>query len=197
MNNKLESKLQEDFPFLRRNQDEKSDTPYDRWGIECNDGWFELLYEMCKLIVDRFAEEEISIENIDWKPVQIKEKFSSLRIYYEYSDAPCGIAAIDGLDDGISIRFIPNSLNSDEKAIRLRRDIDRIIKDAEDASRTICEYCGNKTTAKARLEMSWKKTLCDKCFDEFEEYDRKYNRLKKVNNVESSERKKKLSDYLD
>jgi len=57
--------------------------PFDEWGVECGDGWFNLIDRLCR-------ECEREIERLDslgvprerWPRVaQIKEKFGSLRFY--------------------------------------------------------------------------------------------------------------------
>ena len=50
---------------------------------------------------------------IDFEPAQIKEKWGTLRFYYGYKDAPCGIVAMDFIGNGISIRFAPDKDDKD------------------------------------------------------------------------------------
>ena len=87
-----QSILQKEFPFMQR--DSKDDhNIYKNWGFECSGGWYQLLRECCESIVARYAEDSIGVEDIDFVPEQIKEKFGTLRFYYSYTDAPCEIVS--------------------------------------------------------------------------------------------------------
>ena len=57
--------------------------PEDFWGVECNDGWFNIINMLCRNIQS----------HLNWKPevsqvvvTQAKEKFGSLRFYYDGGD---------------------------------------------------------------------------------------------------------------
>lgn len=62
MQKELEQKLYTRFPFMQ-----------SRCGIGCENGWFQLLWD--------FAEEIEKLNIPDFQMIQIKEKFSSLRLY--------------------------------------------------------------------------------------------------------------------
>ena len=66
MNLELEEKLKSQFPQLLRRL---------RWGLECDDGWFELIEGTLKAVA--------LCSEPDTAVVQIKEKFGGLRIYLE------------------------------------------------------------------------------------------------------------------
>lgn len=96
-----------------------------------------MLRECCESIVARYAEDGIGLDDIDFEPAQIKEKFGTLRFYYGYTDAPCGIAAFDNLATGESIprrgelimRYYGFCFSLDESKLRsrmtsLKREID-------------------------------------------------------------------------
>jgi hypothetical protein len=64
------------------------------FGIECNDGWFDLLKELIEQIRDICTKDCLNDETDDYFPkvTQVKEKFGSLRFYMscetdEISDA--------------------------------------------------------------------------------------------------------------
>lgn len=108
--------LQEKYPKIFRLKD-GSNEPCDLYGLECGDGWFDLIDTLCKNIqhhVDwkskNLLEEER--ENFQVTATQIKEKFGSLRYYYNGGDE-----YIHGL-----------------------------IQMAESMSSKICETCGEKAT---------------------------------------------------
>jgi hypothetical protein len=162
-----EIKLQEDFPFMEQDPEDDHNI-YGKWGFECSGGWYRLLRECCEAIVARYAEDGIGINDIDFEPAQIKEKFGTLRFYYGYIDAPCGIAAIDIIATGESIRPEPVAEGDmdDAKAGR-RRDIRAIVRTAEEKSRHTCEICGaeGKLRDDSDKGIYWMKTLCDSCHE--------------------------------
>ncbi|NLM19030.1 MAG: hypothetical protein GX217_03280 [Clostridiaceae bacterium] len=149
-----------EFPFMKQNNVKEEHNIYRRWGFECSSGWYELLRNCCQQITDRYAEAGVPI---DFVPAQIKEKFGTLRFYYGYEDAPCGIAAIDNLWDGTSIRFEPGNECDDEEKKKLRHDIAGIVRVAEERSKHTCEICSKQGII--RTDLSWIKTLCDSCYD--------------------------------
>jgi hypothetical protein len=69
MNQKLKNKLAEKYPFLRKLENGKES--YDCFGIECGNGWYDLLDRTCSLI-------EWRIKN----PEYDKEKFFLLKTWY-------------------------------------------------------------------------------------------------------------------
>ena len=127
-----------------------------------------MLRECCEEIVTRYAEDGIGIDDIDFVPVQIKEKFGTLRFYYEYTDAPCGIAAIDNLSTGESVRFKPKEEgDTDDPKAKLRQDIRLIVRRAEEKSRRTCEVCSAEGELRNDSDFGiyWIKTLCDSCHE--------------------------------
>lgn len=79
MNLKLEQYLYKRFPsfFLDDAQDVNSFT------IDCGDGWFQIIYWACIYIEQK---NKYSSNKCDFKFLQIKEKFSKLRIYTTNED---------------------------------------------------------------------------------------------------------------
>lgn len=84
MNDELELKLQEDFPFMKQNRVYGERNAYRRWGCECSGGWYSLIHNLCQEITEKYTEYQLSIDIV---VLQIKEKFAALRFYYEYNDA--------------------------------------------------------------------------------------------------------------
>lgn len=73
LDKKLEQSLGKCFPFFRRSKD--NETLFNTFGFECGPGWVPLLIQ--------FAESTESLDIYNVKIFQIKEKWDSLRIYYE------------------------------------------------------------------------------------------------------------------
>jgi len=86
MNKKLQSKLYKKYPDLFKQHALSPDKTCMCWGIDCDDGWYDLLDILCGYIVS-------NDKNIE--AVQIKQKFGGLRFYVNYSN--------DDIDRAISI----------------------------------------------------------------------------------------------
>ena len=75
MKQELVEKIQNDFPwFPKRDPLYHSDFPMS---IDCDDGWFSLIYKLCQDI-------DVVVKREDWKDFcvdQVKEKFAGLRFY--------------------------------------------------------------------------------------------------------------------
>ena len=53
MNEQLERQIQADFPFMKTNKIDGEENLYRRWGCDCDDGWYDLIHDMCQAITDR------------------------------------------------------------------------------------------------------------------------------------------------
>jgi hypothetical protein len=71
----LEKKLKDAFPYMFRGLYGDMDKTCMHWGLECGDGWFQHIYDMC---VDLDAVVNKDTFHFD----QIKNKFGLLRVYY-------------------------------------------------------------------------------------------------------------------
>lgn len=160
MKEQVEQQLQADFPFMKQDKNQGEQNTYRRWGCECSSGWYALIHDMCQAIADRYAAEGIPVDLV---PLQVKEKFAALRFYYSFENEAPHIMAFDGLD-GSSIRFEPGSCTQDEDQKKLRHDIAQIVRTYEEKSKSVCESCGDSTTASVRKDLPWKKTYCNSCY---------------------------------
>ena len=141
MKQELQDKLYEKYPNLFSNKDKSIQQSCMAWGIECNDGWYDLLSAVCwrifqheKNITDRVRirnenNKENDQSDLEYQPVkfdQIKEKFGGIRIYYS------------GGDDYVH----------------------GVVSLADEMSYKICEVCGNSGKPN---KGGWITTLCDNC----------------------------------
>ena len=141
MNQELQNTIFEKYPQLFSNTSKSCMESCMCWGIECNNGWYELLSSVCwrifqheNNIADRVRirnenNKENDQSDLDYVPVkfdQIKEKFGGLRIYFS------------GGDDYV----------------------EGIIDMAEEYSYKVCEACGNSGKPN---KGGWISTLCDNC----------------------------------
>jgi hypothetical protein len=148
MNQELQNTLFEKYPQLFSNRTKSRMESCMCWGIECNDGWYEILSSVCWRIFqhEENISERIAVRNkfdtpndqtdLDYVPVkfdQIKEKFGGLRIYFS------------GGDDYV----------------------EGIIGMAEEMSYKICEVCGNSGKPN---KGGWITTLCNNCRNKDEKW---------------------------
>jgi hypothetical protein len=79
MNDKLEQQLAERYPQIFRDIYGDPQTTCLAFGIECRDGWFDLIDSLCDDIM-------ITVPPPDFKADQVKEKFGGLRFYVSNSN---------------------------------------------------------------------------------------------------------------
>lgn len=188
MRDDLELKLQEEFAFMKQNHVPEERGLYRRWGCECSSGWYDIIYDCCRQIADRYEKEGIEV---DFEPTQIKEKWGTLRFYYGYKDAPCGIAAIDFIGSGESLRLGPDPDKDSPKRI-LREDIAAIVSAAEERSKTTCEWCGDTQSASLRTNLGGRVlTLCDSCTGKYAEKKKQWQKEREEKRKEIFEKLKK------
>lgn len=105
------------------------------FGIECGDGWYGIIEHLCRRLMSTAMAHGYSPPSFS----QIKEKYGTLRVHYNYP-------------------IIPDISNIDDYF----KEIDVLITDAEDASSFVCERCG--TTENVFTDQSgWIATLCKAC----------------------------------
>lgn len=88
--------LMEIFP--KAFEDTHKEEPFALFGFECDDGWFDLLKEALEKIKAYID----SKESVTFNVTQIKEKFGTLRFYYD-AIVP-GDNPIDSIIDAAEIR---------------------------------------------------------------------------------------------
>lgn len=153
MNKELENKISATFPFMKKGkslvEQHKAgfvDDLYSAFNLDCGDGWYNLIYELCtdiqKLLDESKMEVCIKVE-------QVKEKFGGLRFYYSLSFN----------EDEVS--EVGKNKQKDERKELLEK-VSKLVDSYEDKSYKICELCGN--IGKLREDLEWMETLCDKCY---------------------------------
>lgn len=161
MKKELEEKLGVEFPFMKRRkslQEQKTEgciyDLYGAFGCDVSDGWYNLIHDMCAEIEKAYKEANLEVDIV---PVQVKEKFGSLRFYYDIREKEKNIHAIDALNVG-SIRIGA----SDNEGIYDK--VREIIYKYEDKSKSVCERCGKE--GELRRDLGWITCLCDACHQE-------------------------------
>ena len=142
MNEKLQSDLVKAYPNIFKNIGGDKTVTCMHWGIECNDGWYDLIYCLCHSIqrhcqiqntryIHATDKYEFLVEGdpeyVQVVAAQVKEKLGTLRFYVDGGDAATGA----------------------------------MIQMAETMSGRICELCGSP--AKTNRESGWLHTTCDAC----------------------------------
>ena len=142
MNEKLQIDLVKAYPNIFKNIGGDKTVTCMHWGIECNDGWYDLLDSLCyrisihctaqntRYIVETDKYEFVVEGDPEYMQVvaaQIKEKMGELRFYTDGGDA-----TTEGM-----------------------------IQMAEQMSTRICELCGSP--AKTSRDSGWFHTTCDAC----------------------------------
>jgi hypothetical protein len=79
MNKELENKIFNDFPELFKHRDDMKASLLC-FGFECDDGWYDLIYNLCKDIRNYYIRNYKNVPDYFYV-MQIKEKFGSLRFY--------------------------------------------------------------------------------------------------------------------
>jgi hypothetical protein len=128
MNENNQKYLNEKYKDLYKN---------DSFYYQCGDGWVDLLDDLFYAIESYLKDSKVNLE-LFWF-TQIKEKFSTLRAYYGFSEELMDIDNIDTITD----------------------KIEEIIGTYEEISGSICENCSRY--GKTRTG-SWLRVLCNGCF---------------------------------
>lgn len=156
----FENNLEEAFPFMKKGESLKEQEAgggvydlYSAFGCDCDNGWYELLYDLCSEITEAYKKYG---QPVDIVVDQIKEKYGTLRFYYHYKGSEGRCDAIDY--PGGVIRFAPIS----DEGNMLHREISDIVIKWEKKSAEICEKCGKPGVL--RDDLPWILTLCDDCY---------------------------------
>jgi hypothetical protein len=176
MNPELEKQLVKDYPTIFQFHGGSPKETCMAWGCEHDDGWFDLLKNLCDYIT-AVTRRDICVSlkegltevrnDHEWKntfipPVkvrftQVKEKFAGLRIYFD---------TYHELSDEIYDRVNEDSIEKERN--RTWTTVSEAIEFTEFLSTRICEFCGNKGKV---YRDGWWKTLCPKCADSRNRFD--------------------------
>ena len=88
MKQELDQKLCETYPKIFANRYADETTTAICWGFECKDGWYQLIDTLCETI-QGYIDQNKKYNDIDIPQVtavQVKEKFGTLRFYYDGGD---------------------------------------------------------------------------------------------------------------
>jgi len=154
MKKELQEKLFSNYPELFRQKDLPMSETCMCWGIDCGDGWYDLIDTVCNFIDFHMK------ENKKWTPkiefVQVKEKFGGLRMYYHTI-----IMKEEEFENSDLKKWYKNY--EDYRAVMNNGScmINGAINLALLISQTICEFCGQKATKRTS---GWIHNLCEECY---------------------------------
>ena len=144
------SKLISSFPKLYRDAHSSSLSKM-RYGLNVEDGWYDLIHNLSKNIESEAKNAGIDPESNDWPlAIQVKEKFGSLKFYCLTGSAVDQKRTLEVYGEILSYRPLPSN-----------QSIAVLILEAEKKSIEICESCGSKGVLRGEGRL---KTLCDACF---------------------------------
>ena len=140
MDAELQNKLYEKYPQLFSNRTKSPMESCMSFGIECNNGWYELLSSICW----RISQHEKNIEStkriFEDKPEQIKDELEYYPVKFDQIKEKLG---------GLRVYFT----GGDDY-------VEGVIGMAEEYSYKVCEVCGN--AGKPNRD-GWITTLCENC----------------------------------
>lgn len=128
------------------------DSTYARWGLEINNGWYDILEKLCDKICKTLK--TYSLPQDTFILMQCKQKFGKLRVYWKLS----------GEKSSVIIDFIgQGTVDFNDYSSPVKKEIKEIIdKACKEASKT-CEFCGATNESVSLRQDSWVYTLCDDC----------------------------------
>jgi len=139
-NKLLRSKIFKRYPKLFAQKNNSIRETCMCWGIECGDGWLPLIHALCSQL--QFDIDKNHYPQIEF--TQIKEKFGTLRLYYETTQ-----------------------LNEKDERLEYKSGLQEgMISFAEQLSECICEHCGSNNDI--TQTDGWITTICKECLEERE-----------------------------
>jgi len=175
MDKELEKKLFENFPKIFRQKDLPSSETCMCWGCACDDGWYEIINDACKVMNDMSEWNPHMYPRIEM--AQVKEKYGTLVMYYDIIELSkeeflCRDEARTCYEYRIPwwIKFLGRIFPKIKDNYMYKRYLentkmyqsyfDGVENYAGYLSSKTCEICGEKgTSCRSR---GWMKTLCDK-----------------------------------
>lgn len=81
MKKELQDKLYEKYPKIFRQKDLDKKQTAMCWGIECGDGWYNLIDQLCTNLQENIDHNSHTGKYPQLEAVQVKEKYGGLRFY--------------------------------------------------------------------------------------------------------------------
>ena len=136
------------FPILFQNRKKPMTQTCMCWGIECPKGWWHILDQLCT-VLEFHNMEFVKNYGVAIVADQVKEKFGTLRFYYD----------VRPVDENGIVKYEP-----DELMDYLEMLADQYIREAEALTETTCAYCGIPLEEDNMVETKgWITYICKEC----------------------------------
>ena len=147
MNSELQIELCKRHPSIFREVGGQPDETCMAWGIECGDGWHDLIDALCTEIDAEVQHTNRLYPHLKFAVVaaQVKEKWGGLRFYVDF------IYNHELLEDEDAMKKITSRI----------WEISGMIRIIESMSRNTCEDCGGK--CKPDTTNCFPRAICDAC----------------------------------
>lgn len=147
MNSELQIQLCKNHPSIFREVGGKPDETCMAWGIECGDGWHDLIEALCTEIDAEVQHTNRLYPHLKFAVVaaQVKEKYGGLRFYVDF------IYNHELVEDADAMKKITSRI----------WEINGMIRIIESLSINVCEDCGGK--CKRDTVSIFPKAICDAC----------------------------------
>ena len=83
MTEEKQKKIIADYPEFFKGIGKSPQESCLAFGLECDDGWYDLIDTCCSLIKHHYKNKK----DIDFEFLQVKEKFGTLRLYFQGGDS--------------------------------------------------------------------------------------------------------------
>lgn len=151
LNKENTQKLIDRFGMFRKNIDPT--LPFPMFGIECGDGWFDLIWNLC-----------LELEKLDDKNLaEIKDNKKAKHLLQGYS---VGLEVHQVKEKFGSLRFYVSSSTNEMQGIT--NEMQGVINKAGGDSSYICELCGED--AIMCDSDKWIRTMCPDCANKDDKY---------------------------
>ena len=153
---KLQEKLFKKYPSLFVDKDKPINETCMCWGIECGDGWYDILDELCNNITKLKNYHLIKFD-------QVKQKYGTLRVYFTVYHVPEETAFYKNILTRYFYKiYLFLMENRIKENINLLYDqTHKLVNIAEKQSSITCESCGKDGAINAMGY--WIETLCIDC----------------------------------
>jgi hypothetical protein len=151
----LEKKLYEKYPSLFRDKDAPMNVTCMCWGIDCDNGWYDILDELCSELMKLKGSELIHFS-------QIKQKYGTLRVYVDidsFYNSPLYNNKFTKYIYNVYLFLMEQRLI--ERNNILFDEVNKLIDIAEQKSAITCECCGKEGAVSSFGY--WVQTLCIEC----------------------------------
>ncbi len=168
---KYGEKFMSRFPILFQDRKKSMQETCMCWGIECPRGWWYILDQLCT-VLEFHNMEFVKNHGIAVIAAQVKEKFGTLRFYYD----------VRPVDENGIVKYEPDELPTDKDRNRmiamdyLGMLADQYIREAEDMTENTCAKCGIPLDKDNKVETKgWITYVCKECdgkpYDDEEDAD--------------------------